>query len=109
MRATSDVLREARAHVGGGWHEPLSLDASGKICGPTDEGLTRFCVFDALQVASRFDGSVHMAAEDALTEAARVPCALDLAAWLEADGRTQDEVVQLFGRALARLHAREAR
>lgn len=109
MRATTDVLREARAHVGAGWSEPLSLDAAGKICGPTGDGLERFCVFDALQVAARFVGETHLAAEDALVEALRVRSALDLTEWLEVDGRKQGEVVQLFGRALARLNAKETR
>lgn len=105
----SEVLRQARAHVGGGWHEPLSLSSTGTICGPTDEGIARFCAFDALQVACAFDGAVHLRAEDTLVEALRASSALDLAVWLEDPRRTRDDVVQLFGRAHSRARALEAR
>ena len=49
MRPPSEVLTRARAHLAGGWSEPLSLTAAGIICTAEDEGLAKYCVHDALR------------------------------------------------------------
>lgn len=108
-RTVGAVLLEARGHVGGGWSEPLSLDASGVMCGPTDEGISRFSVADALAIASRFDAQLDMYALHALIEALQTSAWVDWHTWLNAPTRTQDEVVRLFGRAMTRTRAKESR
>jgi hypothetical protein len=108
VTAVADVLEGARRHIAGGWAEPLSLDSAGHICRHDDEGLARFCVFDALEVAARGDVDAWMAADAVLEEQLRARGVRDGAvwAWLETPGRKQDEVVQLLGRAAARARAR---
>lgn len=50
------ALRQARAHLAGGWSgpgelEPLCRDTEGRYCGPASEGVARFSVEGALQFA----------------------------------------------------------
>lgn len=107
---TSEVLRRGRELVAGGWHEPMSLDAQGHICAADDEGIARFSVVDALAVAAQGDVPLAMRAEDELARQLRVAgVSLHLTRWLEADGRTQAEVLRLFARAHSHAVAGETR
>lgn len=107
----SEVLRDARNHVVGGWHEPFSLDAAGVLCAHDDEGITRFCVDDALRVAARGDVSLMVAAERELELQHTVAHGTlrPLSAWLTAPTTTRDDVVVLMARAQAHAAAVEAR
>jgi hypothetical protein len=107
-RSVGDVLREARAHIGGGWVEPMSTDAAGRLCAPTDEGITNFCVADAVALAAGLDAELSTFATTALLDALPSPGVAGLTQWLEVEGRTKTEVAQLFGRAIARLRVKEA-
>ena len=110
--SVAELLSRARALLAGGWHEPLSLDAQGAICGPDDEGVAHFCVADALAVAAAGDVAAHLRAEELLEQQAQLLPAgagLSLNAWLAFRGRAQSEVVALFARAQARALAEESR
>lgn len=107
---TSEVLRRGRELVAGGWHEPMSLNAQGHICAADDEGLSRFSVVDALAVAAQGDVPLAMRAEDELARQLRVAgVSQHLTRWLEAEGRTQAEVLRLFARAHSHAVAGETR
>lgn len=138
-RALSEILSEARDHVGGGWSEPLSYRSDGRICCHDDEGISLFCVDDALAVAARGDIDAWMSAEDLLVEALyaddgalwrrgnhhleamlrrepdrfrielRALSLRSLHEWLEAPSRPVEEVVVLFGRAMARARVLETK
>lgn len=109
MRTTSEVLRRARELLAGGWHEPLSLDAQGHICTADDEGLSRLCLADALQVASAGDVGAYMRAEDAIErQLASMGWTEPVYRWLELPERTQAEVLRLLQRAHAHTTAKEA-
>lgn len=112
MRATSDVLSKALELLRGGWTSaPLSLDAAGLMCPINDEGITLFCVGDALQLASADDIEAMQNAEDALNKQLRLAGATSLirewaSEWVFDEPnhrmrelRTHGEVLQLFSRA----------
>lgn len=94
--ALADVLERARQLLAGGWAEPFSLDAAGKICTPDDEGVSRFCFDDALLVAAGHDGELAYAASTVVKYSRE---------WLEEPSRTQQEVLQVVARAAARARA----
>lgn len=109
MRTTSEVLQRARALVAGGWHEPLSLDAQGRICTADDEGISRFCLADALQVAAAGDVGAYMRAEDIIErQLASSGWTEPVYRWLELPERTHAEVLRLLQRAHAHTTAKEA-
>lgn len=108
----SEVLTKARAHVAGGWHEPLSLDAQGHICGRHDEGITRFCLLDAMLTAAAGDIDVFFAAEAHLVEKLRREGQLGadepLYRWLESPRRTQGDVLLALAQTANRARAQES-
>lgn len=108
----SEVLHRARALIAGGWHEPLSLDAQGAICGRTDEGITKFCLLDALLTACAEDLDAFFAAEAAVVTQVRHrdPSHRDapLYRWLEATSRTQADVLFVLAQAAKASRAKEA-
>ena len=131
-----DVLGKARQLVAGGWAEPWSKDADGRMCGIDDEGLADYCLEDALRAAVGVGGRVGpawVALEDLVAPASaaldriatafvergveprmddlrRVVAAAVLETglddWLLAPGRTRRDVVLLLGRAAARARAK---
>lgn len=109
----SEVFETARALIAGGWHEPYSLDAGGKLCAASDEGIARFCVDDALRVAVgyRLDDAVTItAAELELQQQLRLTGeSSSLTTWLSSPTRTSGDVVSLFARAVAHARAGESR
>lgn len=105
----SEVLAKARTLVAGGWHEPLSLDSAGRICGPDDEGIEQYCLLDAVRVASRWEAAPLIAAWEQLEQLLFVVHRHhSLLAWLATEGRTRLEVLQLITQAQARALAKEA-
>lgn len=117
MRAPSEVLARARLALAGGWTPtPLSLDAAGKFCALTDEGLTKYCVADALELAAAGDFDAQQAAEDALSRRLGLDgFPMHVNEWAsEWDSncvplRTHAQVLQLFARAHAIALAKESR
>lgn len=109
----SELLTKARHHVAGGWHEPLSLDAAGHICGRNDEGITRFCLLDAMLTAAGDDLDALFAAEAGLVEKLHRDGQLGeqepFYRWLEAPTRTQGDVLLLLAQVTNRLRAQEGR
>ena len=106
----SEVLAKARAHVAGGWHEPLSLDAGGRICTHADEGISRYCLLDALLAASHGDLDAMFAAEAVLVAQLRhAGWDAPMYRWLERNGRTHREVLQLLTKSHAHAVAKESR
>lgn len=102
--AVADVLRSARKLLSGGWSEPLTLDADGRICGLYDEGAKRFCVHDAVYFyAGTFEA--HVVAWSALAATLDPLHDTSLHEWLEQKGRALPEVLALFDRALLRVGA----
>lgn len=109
MRA-SEVLRRARAHVAGGWSEPMSLDSRGAICPADDEGIAKYCVDDALRVAAAGDLDALLAAQQHFEQQlVAVHRCSDLSWWLHHPSRTLPEVLTLFTRAHQRALAEETR
>ena len=121
MRA-SDVLKRALEMLRGGWTSaPLSLDAAGVMCPYDDEGITKFCVHDALWVASRGDVFAQQDAEDLLNNQLRLRGAQSLIREWCSDWafdepnrqmrelRTHGEVLQLFTVAHAQALTKEQR
>lgn len=105
----SEVLRRARELVAGGWHEPLSLDSAGRICGPDDEGIAHYCLLDAVRVASRWEAGPLVAAWEQLEQLVlAVHRHHSLLQWLADERRTRPEVLQLITQAQARAAAKEA-
>lgn len=109
----SEVLTRARHHVAGGWNEPLSLDAAGHTCGRTDEGITKFCLLDAMLNAAGEDLEVFFRAEALLVNRLRhdglLPDGMPMYRWLEAPQRMQGEVLLLLAQTANRARAEEAR
>lgn len=105
----SETIRRARVLLAGGWHEPFSCDVQGRKCHADDEGITRFCVDDALRVAA---GSAEAAVELEL-EVQRQLCATgsadSLTTWLQAPGRELSEVLHLLAVVERRLSLEERR
>jgi hypothetical protein len=110
MPTLSETLQSARHVIAGGWVEPNSLDADGKLCTFDSEGLTRVCVDDALAIACAGDGALHVAAELELQQQLRLTGDTSaLTNWLTVPTRTKDDVLRLFARAQAHAHAGESR
>lgn len=115
MRALSEVIKRARAHLAGGWHEPLSLASDGTICDSQCEGIARFCCHDALLTAAG-DVDGFREAEQLVTK--QLPGdlphvtawghAMSLNEWAAMPGRTHDEVLVLFDQAARHALTREA-
>lgn len=108
----SEVLTRARLLVAGGWHEPLSLDAAGHICGRHDEGISRFCLLDAMLTGCADDLDAFFAAEGLLVDKLRSEGQLGdapLYRWLEAPQRTQGDVLLLLAQTASRARAEEGR
>ncbi len=118
----SDVLTRALELLRGGWTSaPLSLDAAGLMCPADDEGITKFCVHDALHVAARDDIEAQQDAEDILNTQLRLSgvtalvrdwaseWTYDEAAQQMRDSRTHGDVLQLFTRARAQALTKEQR
>lgn len=106
MRKLSEVLAAARAHIAGGWSPLISRDASGQACDHNDEGITRFCVVDALLAAAGGDLELWWRAGCVLV---RQLAGSKLGDWEAAPKRTQAEVLQLFTRAHFNAVAQETR
>lgn len=101
---TSEALTRARELIAGGWNEPFSVDAAGEPCHAEDEGVTRFCVDDALRIACGGDIERAVALEQVLQRTLRLTgCREGLSTWLQHETRHHAEVLVLLGRA--RLHA----
>lgn len=94
------ALEKARQLIAGGWSEPFSLDAEGKLCAPDAEGLTRVCVADAL-VLSASDVFAAEALLEAQLRARQIQA--PLSNWLASPKRTHSEVLRLFERTIAHL------
>lgn len=110
MRNLSEVLDAARRHVAGGWHEPLSLDAGGRICTPNDEGISRFCATDAIHAAAAGDFDLAVDAELAIARQLQLTGEQrSLATWLEDEHRLHGDVLRLFSKAVAHARAGESR
>lgn len=106
----SEVLERARKHVAGGWHEPMSLTSSGTICAPTDEGIDKYCVNDAIEAAAAGDFVRQVDAEIALARQLQLRGERrSLAAWLENPNTLHGDVLQLFSFAAAHARTTEAR
>lgn len=105
MRKLSEVLAIARQHVAGGWAPLISRDASGAMCDHQDEGITKFCLVDALLAAAQGDLDLWWAAGVVLRRIAGAP----LGDWEAAPKRSQDDVLHLFSRAQSNAAAGETR
>ncbi|PZR17509.1 MAG: hypothetical protein DI536_04135 [Archangium gephyra] len=107
----SESLMRARALLAGGWHEPFSLDAADKLCDATAEGISKFCVEDAVRTAAAGDATLIASAEQALElQLVTVTGSLcPLSQWLVAPERKQSDVVALFSRAVRHAAAEESR
>ncbi len=106
MTHLEKALKEARAMVASGWHEPFSLGTDGKLCTAHDEMIARYCTHDALHLAA-------VSIADPLWME-QLLCKLlglgewgfpEFAAWLEAPERKQADVLHLFDRAILRAKA----
>lgn len=96
-------LDAARRLIAGGWSEPYSLDADGRLCDATAEGVASLCLVDALQVACGGNVAQQLEAEEVLGAVLRVQSGeSQVARWAAAPGRTQAEVVALLARATSR-------
>lgn len=110
MQKLSEVLEAARRHVAGGWHEPLSLAADGRICSSADEGITQFCVADAIEVAAGGAFILHVEAELELAKQLRLRGEQrSITTWLEDQHTLHGDVLQLFTTAAAHARAEESR
>lgn len=104
----SEVLERARKHIAGGWHEPMSLTSSGAICAPNDEGIEKFCVADAIEVAAggsfvmQVDAELELAKQLSLRGEKR-----SLTTWLEHPNTLHGDVLQLMNTAAAHLRAED--
>lgn len=105
MRKLSEVLAIARKHIAGGWVPLISRDASGAMCDHQDEGITRFCIVDALLAAAQGDLDLWWSAGVVLRRMAGVP----LGDWESAPERSHADVLQLFTRAQNNAAAGETR
>lgn len=99
----SDILKVAQMYIAAGWTQgPAAADSKGNDVPYKAPEACRWCMFGAIQAAgqnlqNRSEG--HRALE-------RVePCYID---WNEAPGRTQDEVLEAFERAIALAEAEES-
>ncbi|MCC6178842.1 MAG: hypothetical protein WAZ94_15100 [Phycisphaerales bacterium] len=97
-------LRKARQALAGGWAPCFSFDAQGKICAPDDEGVTLFCLHDAVAIYAP-DVETILAAEDLLKIIADPSGRMTLYDWEEQPGRKQADVLAVFDRAIARATA----
>ena len=97
-------LRRARQALAGGWAPGSSRDAGGKICHPGDEGVSQFCLHDAVQMFAP-DVDTLLAEEDLLKLIADPSLRQTLYDWEEQPGRKQAEVLSVFDRAIARASA----
>lgn len=122
MRKLSEVLAIARAHIAGGWHPTVSVDSSGAVCTPDDEGVDRFSILDAVDLAAHGEHELLLRAMRALgrrlspvkppewerARGAREETGL-LGDWEADPKRTQAHVLQLFTRAYFTAVAEENR
>ncbi len=102
----SETLTAARGHLAGGWSPLVSRDASGAMCGPDDEGITTFCIVDAVLVAAKGD---LVEAHRGLRAVGKSVAPVLLGDWEIAAERTQDDVLQLFARAAKHAATKETR
>lgn len=98
------ALQAARAAVAFGWSEPFTLDADGRWCSVSDEGVTRYCVLDALTLTGG-GFEVLTLAEWELQLAGDPTLKTSLTRWLDTAGRTHTDVLTLFDRAITRVKA----
>lgn len=97
------TLEKVRETVAGGWHEPFSLDAEGRLCTVDDEGITRVCVVDSVKMAAGQNIDLRLATFEVLE--ARFRDVGGMARWLEAPGRQLPDVLRFLERATAHLRA----
>ncbi len=102
----SELLTRARKHVAGGWSPLLSRDASGLECGPDEEGITTFCIVDALITAA--DGDLVVMQTGARALGLRLS-PTKLGDWEAAPERTQVDVLELFALAAKNAATKEHR
>lgn len=97
---TIETLRVARERVAQGWTQGwFARTADGVLCGARDPAAVCWCIRGA--ICSTSDDSL-----DRAVEALRDTLGWDnIAAWNDADGRTQAEVLALFDATLATLEA----
>lgn len=108
MKSARQILRTARELLAGGWSEPQSTDAQGRPCYANDEGLSSYCLDDALRLAA--GGSIEAAVEVEmmLQQHHRLNGGTDsLTAWLQTPSRTSLDVQRLLARVELHLLAKE--
>ena len=110
MPKLSEVLSRARTVIAGGWAEPMSLTSAGAICAIEDEGISRYCMHDALELGAGFDPDLQGEAWEAIgRQLALRAQRFDLGTWLSEDGRTHHEVLSLLAHAEGHAAAEESR
>jgi hypothetical protein len=132
-----ESLRKARELIAGGWCEPMSQDAGGCWCSNGCEGISRFCLADALLVSTR--GSFNYIAAEDLLKSVLVPTSFaveqferrglkdmtdeglksyaslrrtraatfTLTMWLESPGRPVEELLRGFSLAILRAKSQQ--
>lgn len=94
-----EILIAAKANIEKGWCQGVpAIDAYGNPVLPGAESACAFCILGALRRAGGFTGAVD--ARNAIAEL--VPHGL-VANWNDTAGRTKEEVLALFDKAIARL------
>lgn len=99
----AEVVKRARMLLAQGWSGgAVTLDHRGWICSPHSEEATRFAMHDAVEVAAAGDVDAIIEAEALLSLLAEPNTGRTLYEWELRPGRTQQEVVALFDRAVVR-------
>lgn len=104
-------LRKARHHLEGGWCPFLCRDAHGRMTTHDNEDAKKWPILDALWLAFGSDVDGILAAEELLQTFATmgVEPRPTLSRWEETPGRTQQEILNVFGRAILRAIALQRR
>lgn len=100
-----DILRRARELIATGWSQGTYYRRNGSACNSVD-GPNQFCAVGAIMKAEAILRGSRAAHYDLSTEKiagtlAKLVYADSLACWNDEDGRTQEEVLALFDKALA--------
>lgn len=105
----AQALDETRRLIACGWHEPMSLDASGKLCSHEEEGIARFCLDDALLTACAGDGVLYVECEAAIVKQLYASAEFrPLRTWLDAKETRHADVLRILSRAARHHAAKEA-
>ena len=97
------IYRKARELVEKGWHQgQFAADRQGRECSAFDDEAACFCAWGALR-RSRANLGIRLPFGPLLEPLQGVIGDVEPTAWNDAPGRTKEEVLEAFDRAISRL------